>query len=179
VCVWERVYVCVWEHVWVCVRVCVYNWVLQRFQLLWACHVYLKIPQLQVLVLSRTSCFRSIPNVFYLKVSPLSTLTPVRCLSFGTVTYVTEQTHQILEMSFLWTKENEMSLLKHVCGGLFLGGAVLAYCCNPGRDCNIGQHTAFAIFALEIEDTRWIFDPLNQHSSKSFTEFFTSVCFRF
>ena len=83
-----------------CVCVCVCNWVEQRCQLLWTCHVYFKVLQLLVLFLSRTSCFRSIPNIFYLKVSPLSTFTPVCYLSFGTLTYVTEQTHQILEMSF-------------------------------------------------------------------------------
>jgi len=84
----------------VCVCVFVYNWVEQMCQLLWTCHVYFKVPQLLVLFLSRTSCFRSIHNVFYLKVSPLSTFTPVCYLSFGTLTYVTEQTHQILEISF-------------------------------------------------------------------------------
>jgi len=68
--------------------------------------------------------------------------------------------------------------MKHVCDGLFFL-AVLAYCCDPGKDCNSGQHTAFVIFALEIGDTSWNFDPFNQHSSKSFTEFFTAVCVRF
>jgi len=147
--------------------VCVYNWVEQRCQLLWTCHVYVKVSQLLVLFLSRTSCFRSIPNVFYMKVFPLSTFTPVCYLSFGTLTYVTEQTHQILEMYFCmndrkWDVSDETRLW-----WTFFFLALLAYCCDPGRECSSVQHTAF-IFALWNGDTSWIFDPLNQHSSKSF-----------
>ena len=119
-----------------------------------------------------------IRNSIFLKVSPLSTFTPVCYLSFGTLTYVTEQTHQILEIYFCMNERKlDVSDETRLCWNFFL--AVLAYCCDVGREYNSGQHTAFVIFALEIGDTSWIFDPLNQHSSKSFTEFFTTVSARF